>query len=469
VLFNSFDFALYAALFYAFYSLIGHRRPVAVLAVFSLFFYGYWNLWYLPLIIFSALVDFFCAQKINNTTIESHRRRWLWLAVILNLSILGFFKYWNFTASVIEQATSFELITHELILPIGLSFYTLQTLGYTIDVYRKKVAPERNFILYFVFVSFFPQLVAGPIERANRLLPQLKSIPKFSLNQFWAGFVLVLWGLFIKVAVADNLSEFVAYALRMQESGILFWFVCCGAMFQVYCDFYGYTLIARGLAKGLGINLSENFRQPFFAKTLAGFWQAWHITLTRWIIDYVHIPLARRLPHEPMRSLLTIGVMCLIGLWHGASWSFILFGLFHGVMLRLWNPVAKSVSFVPIGNQFRDLFSRLSLLVILAISAPFFMLNDLSQIAVILKGMVSAQTGLESILTAHGKDSFLIGCILACLVFANDLMIKFKSPWHVEEISTTSVRLSIVYAIILIILIVLFASRGGDEFVYFQF
>lgn len=469
MLFNSYDFAFFAAIFYIFYSLIGHRKPIICIALFSMFFYGYWDVRYLPLIAFSATVDFICAQKIQSSTQESHRRRWLWLAVTLNLFILGFFKYWNFAASIVEDVAKFDLTMHELILPIGLSFYTLQTLGYTIDVYRRKVEPERNFLVYFLFVSFFPQLVAGPIERANRLLPQLKAIPRFSLDNFRTGFVIVLWGLFVKIAVADNLAIFVGHALRSADVGVLYWFVCIGAMFQVYCDFYGYTLMARGFAKGLGINLSENFRQPFFAKTLGGFWQTWHITLTRWIIEYVHIPLARRAPYEPARSLLTIGVMCLIGLWHGASWNFILFGLFHGIVLRLWNPLASILSIFRASPMLSTLFSRFSLFVVLALSAPFFMVSDLTQIATVLDGLFSTQSGISGLLSEPGKLSFAAGCTLGCIVLANDFLIRRKSPWHLEEVASTSMRLSLVYSTILIVLTVAFASRGSVDFVYFQF
>ena len=469
MLFNSLDFGLAAALFYMMYALAGDRHPITFTTLFSLFFYAYWDVRYLPLLIFSAAVDFFCARRIDGEISEWKRRLWLWLAVVLNLSILGFFKYWNFAADIIEDLSGNQLAIHSFLLPIGLSFYTLQTLGYTIDVYRRKVTPETSFGIYLFYVSFFPQLVAGPIERADRLLPQLKTISKFKLKNFLSGFLLILWGLFVKTSVADNMAIFIGQSLHASGAGYLYWPICLGTTFQIYCDFYGYTLIARGLAKGLGIRLSENFRQPFFAKTLTYFWQSWHITLTKWIIDYVHIPLVRRFQAEPTRSFIAIGVMCLIGLWHGASWNFIIFGLFHGVVLRLWVPIGRLLKGIPAQPWARELFSRLCLLIVLSLSAPLFMITSLSQCLEILQGMLSTQSGVNTLMATGGKIYFLLGSFLGCFVLANDLLIRSESRWHIEHVSETSVLLSVIYSIGLIALITLCGYPGGSEFVYFQF
>ncbi len=466
--FASLDFALFALAFFPLYALIGQRFPVLFIAGASLFFYGWWDIRYLPLIVLSALVDYTCSLRIHATEHAPARRRWMLASVGLNLGILIYFKYWNFFSKELSRISGEEHFIHELILPIGLSFYTLQTLGYTLDVYKRKITPERNFLTYMLFVSFFPQLVAGPIERARKLLPQLNAIPAFDFALFRAGLLIVLWGLFIKVAVADNLSEFVSRAFGMSEPGYLLWIICLAAMFQVYCDFYGYTLMARGLGRAMGISLSENFRQPFFAKTPTEFWQRWHISLTRWITDYVYIPLVKRRPTEPFRSLSTIFMLCLIGLWHGASWNFILFGLFHGIVLRVWVLSENRLPRLITASWLVSGAKRLALMICLALSAPLFFVIDMEQLSRVLSALFKPYAALEDIMYLKGNTQFLIGVVLALIVIVNDVLIRRNSRFNVEAIANTS-RLSIIYVLGLTALIVLFSSPEEKSFVYFQF
>ena len=421
--FASFEFAFFAPIFFALYALFGWRYPVAFIGAASLFFYGWWDPSYLPLLIASASIDYVAGLRIHAATEERRRRVWLTLSVVSNLAILVFFKYWTFLFGDLARATGYDDLIHDVLLPLGLSFYTLQTLGYTIDVFRRKVAPERNFFTYLLFVSFFPQLVAGPIERAGKLLPQLRAIPPFTLRAFHSGFVLVTWGLFMKLAVADNLVAFVNSAMAAERPGLMHWGVGFVGMFQVYTDFYAYTLIARGLARALGVDLSENFRQPLFAKHLTGFWQRWHITLTRWIMDYVHLPIARRMPEEPGRSASAIAAMCLVGLWHGASWNFLLFGLFHGVVMRLWQPASRWLGQVPHPQRYEGAISRVLLFAVLSFSAPMFLVPDIGQLGHVLAGMASTHLGVVAILGSGGKFAALLGCALASLVILNDFLI----------------------------------------------
>lgn len=465
--FISTEFLVFSALFFALYPLVSIRHRILLLTAFSLFFYGYWNYYYIPLLIFSAWIDFYCASKIKDSPTKESRKRWLWLAVSLNAGTLIFFKYWNFFIDQLPWVTSENDFLHRLVLPLGISFYTLQTVGYTLDVYKGKIQPERNFMTYLSYVSFFPQLVAGPIERAGQLIPQLREPPTFDFTAFRIGILIVIWGIFAKIVIADNLSVFVGRALRKEDIGTLHFFVCLGAMFQVYCDFLGYSLIALGTAKAIGINLTHNFRQPFLAKTLSAFWQRWHITLTRWITDYIHIPLVRRYPHEPIRSISAIGAMCLVGLWHGASWNFIFFGLMHGVALRAWIPTANFLKRMSLPVLIRNMFSRGCLIIILALSAPLFMLNDIAQIAVVYDGLFSQNLGLTSLLATSGKGSFIIGSCFAVFILVNDIATRKK--FCIFEMAEKSTIAYWAITLGLIAIITMFGKRGGQDFVYFQF
>ncbi len=277
---------------------------------------------------------------------KSARKPYLWISLTINLGILFCFKYWNFIGSNASLLFSVEFELHDLLLPLGLSFYTLQTLSYIFDVYLGKIKPERHLGLFCLYVSFFPQLVAGPIERSRTLLPQLKSLGLPTLYQFRYGLLLIAWGFFIKLVIADNLSASINSVYFGDEhfSFWVYWVIGGLVTLKIYCDFMAYSEIARGVGMLFGVKLTLNFRRPLFATNLRAFWQRWHISLTRWIGDYIQIPLLRRYPTQPHRSIVTIITLVIIGFWHGASWNFILFGLFHGVVMVLWSLMAKKIS-----------------------------------------------------------------------------------------------------------------------------
>ncbi|MGI3167469.1 MBOAT family O-acyltransferase [Pseudooceanicola sp. 200-1SW] len=468
--FTSTSFFYFAAFFFVVFPLLGPRLRVPFVTAFSLLFYGWWDVRYVPLILLSGAIDYLCAIRIHDSARPAARKRWMAASVVLNLAILIYFKYANFFLDQLSAATAVDLSIPHIILPLGISFYTLQTLGYTIDVYRGKIAPERNFLVFTLFVSFFPQLVAGPIERARKLLPQLRAIPAFEVSFLVRGLLLVIWGLFLKLAVADNLNVYVTSAFEAERSGFLYLFICWLAMFRVYCDFAGYTLIARGLALGMRINLSENFRQPFLATTLTGFWQRWHITLTTWIVDYVHIPIARRFPQEPFRSLSAIGAMCLVGLWHGASWNFILFGLMHGVGMRLWAPVARLFAFVPAPDGLRRVMSWIVLSVFISLSAPLFLISDLGTFWNLVSGILTDGLGWAQILATEGRLALAFGVLAGALVFWDEVQAKRKARWTISNIAFNGTLPQVFAATVLVIfLLVAFGERGGSDFVYFQF
>lgn len=465
--FVSLEFLFFGPLMYLGYIAIGHRNPVPYLTISSLIFYGYHQIFYIPLLLAVAFLDFVAAKQIHRTSQPRARRAWLVASVISNLSLLGYFKYWNFFAGNLAAATAVgPAWVHHYVLPLGLSFYTLQALGYVFDVYRRTTVPEARFGTYFLFVSFFPQLVAGPIERSNRLIPQLKQLGAPPVDGFRAGCVLMAWGLFVKLVAADNLAPFVGAAIREPALGLALWPVAAVGMCRVYCDFLAYTAIARGLGKAFGVELSHNFRQPFFAKTPAGFWQRWHITLTRWVVDYVQIPLAKRLRGEPGRSLLTIGVLCLIGFWHGASWNFLLFGLFHGVVMRLWGPASAMLR--PFGRYdvVRHASARLALLVVLAASAPMFLVRDFGELAEVMAAMVSWDAGTADPASFPGKTRLLVGTAALGAVLAIDWLFYNGYKRGPEQLSMPA---SVGLVGLLTVLVVCFGNFDVSPFVYFEF
>jgi D-alanyl-lipoteichoic acid acyltransferase DltB (MBOAT superfamily) len=466
--FTSLAFMIFAPLFFMTYYLIEARHRALWVGLASLFFYAYWDLRYVPLLLVSALVDYYCSLRIHENPSVRTRRFWLITSLVLNLSILFFFKYWNFFAGNVEGATGLYLFTTQLALPLGISFYTLQTLSYTFDVYRGKIAPERNFGRYFLYVSFFPQLVAGPIERAGTLMPQLRELRLPKREDIHSGAMLIAWGLFAKLVVANNLAGFVAQSYFETDGGLMLWPISFLAASQVYCDFAGYTLIARGLAALMGVRLSLNFRQPFFAKNLISFWQRWHMSLTRWVMDYVHLPLARRFPQEPMRSSLVIMAMALIGFWHGASWNFIIFGVFNGVAMRLWFPVETAVAGSKASPAIRDFVSRSALLCVICIAAPMFFINDTAKLFSQLASMFSLDPGLGILAQAGNKDALLIGMAGLAVVLFNDWRAVNGSGTDVEALAAHRTWRKPIFAGLLAAIIML-GNFNITGFIYFAF
>jgi len=352
MLFNSIAFAIFLpAVLLAFHSLSSAKRRYLLLAA-SYFFYGWWDWRFCGLVAFSTVVDYLCALGIERSRVacpgapslaqyrlRDPRKLLLCLSLVANLALLGVFKYFDFFAASAQSLLhSFGVEAHlptlEVLLPIGISFYTFQTMSYVIDVYRGLPA-ERNFIDFANFVIFFPQLVAGPIVRAGDLLPQLKSRHEGTGDDFAAGTMLIIRGLLKKVVLADNLSVFVdrVFFEPGEYASISCWFATYAYAFQIYLDFSGYTDIALGTARLFGVRLMENFNLPYVAVGPSDFWRRWHISLSTWIRDYLYIPLGGS-RHGPGRTALALTLtMALGGLWHGARWNFVLWGLSHGVLL----------------------------------------------------------------------------------------------------------------------------------------
>lgn len=342
MLFNSYEFLLFFSVVFLLYWFVFQKNfkvQNTFILLASYVFYGWWDWRFLGLIAVSSLVDYICGQKIFKEQDSFKRKVFLGISLAINIGLLGFFKYFNFfidsTVQLINaigfQANPYSL---QLILPVGISFYTFQTMSYTIDIYRRQLAPSKDPVAFFAYVSFFPQLVAGPIERASNLLPQFFKRRLFDYTLAMDGMRQILWGLFMKVVIADNCAVFVNQAFNNPESqpasnlliGAVFF------SFQIYGDFGGYSNIAIGIGKLLGFNLMQNFAFPYFSRDIAEFWRRWHISLSTWFRDYLYIPLGGSKGNK-YQSLRNIFIIFLVsGFWHGANWTFIAWGGLHALL-----------------------------------------------------------------------------------------------------------------------------------------
>jgi alginate O-acetyltransferase complex protein AlgI len=309
----------------------------------SYFFYGFVHQWFLILIVASTVVDYGCALAMQRWS--TRRRGFLFLSLASNLGMLGIFKYFDFFVENVSAMfrgaglPGFES-TLGILLPVGISFYTFQTLSYTIDVYRGNIPVRRNFLDVAVFVAFFPQLVAGPIERASHFLPQVEKRRSFDAAKFRAGLLLIVWGFFKKLVIADNVAVIVNKIFALPDAGFwLLWTGVLGFCVQIFADFSAYTDIARGTARLFGFELTPNFRHPYASQNPAEFWRRWHISLSTWIRDYIYIPLGGERGSRIRASLNLLLTFFLCGLWHGASWNFVLWGLYHAILLLVYRTV----------------------------------------------------------------------------------------------------------------------------------
>ncbi|MBC8488995.1 MAG: MBOAT family protein, partial [Bacteroidetes bacterium] len=341
MLFNSIEFVIFLPVVFFIYWFVLNKKSSyqnIFLLIASYVFYGWWDWRFLSLIIISSFVDFFVAQKIQKAHKVRNKKILLTISILINIGFLGFFKYFNFFVDSFVEAFAQIGIhlnprTLNIILPVGISFYTFQTLSYTIDVYRGKLKPTKDIVSFFTFVAFFPQLVAGPIERAVNLLPQFYHKRAFEVNKAKDGMKQILWGLFKKIIIADNCAVYVEeifsnYQIYPGSTLLLgsFFFA-----FQIYCDFSGYSDIAIGTARLFGFNIMRNFAYPYFSRDIAEFWRRWHISLSTWFRDYVYIPLggSRGNNFNKIRNVIIIFVVS--GFWHGADWTFIIWGLLNGL------------------------------------------------------------------------------------------------------------------------------------------
>ena len=473
MLFNSYDFALFFGALFPAYWLMQQwpRLQNLILLGAGYYFYACWNPKFLLLLLVSTLGDYGCGILVDRVTGTRMRRVVVALSMAINLGVLGYFKYYNFFADSLQAmlgraGLSIPLRQLEIVLPIGISFYTFQSMSYVIDVYRREIKPTRNLFQFALFVSFFPHLVAGPIMRATTLLPQVASRRRFSLPRVYEGAYLIFWGLVEKVVVADNLAVVVndLFGRWSTLSGGLALVAIYAFAFQILGDFSGYTNMARGVAKCLGFELPINFNLPYFATSPTEFWNRWHISLSRWLRDYLYIPLGgnRYGTARTYRNLLL--TMILGGLWHGAQWTFVIWGLYHGLLLvlhRLARPWLERIK--PSDPIDRVCWTGLRIVVtfhLVCFGWLIFRAGSLEQVA----GMLAAIVWRPSIPAA----AYVVPVVLAILPLwlvqlfqyaADDLDVIGRTPWYVRGVFYTACF----YAIVLV------GHFGGEQFIYFQF
>lgn len=468
MLFNSISFLLFFPVVCIVCYLIPSLRFRNLFLLFaSYYFYMNWEPVYALLLLSSTVITYVFAIEIERSNQIPRRKLFLTANIILNLGILFFFKYWNFAAEQVSMlfcstGLGMEVPEFSILLPVGISFYTFQALGYSIDVYRKDVRAERDFFTYALFVSFFPQLVAGPIERSRNLLPQFKKLKKFDYDTVMAGVNLMIWGYFLKLVMADRCGMYVdaIYNNVEMHNGGSYLLASLLFPFQIYGDFAGYSLIAIGAAKVMGFKLMENFHRPYFSQSVGEFWHRWHISLSTWFKDYVYIPLGGNRVSKTRCYFNLMVTFVVSGIWHGANWTFLIWGALHGAILC----AEKSLGFVRHGKPqcFSSLARRVSTFLIVSTAWIFFRANNIQDALIVVHG----------IFFDFGKPYLRIAVLIAAVIslivlFAKEICEEFNLNIHISDSRFWIVRH--LYIVIMIAYIILLGVLNGDQFIYFQF
>ena len=476
MLFNSFEYLIFLPTVFLLYWFVTNKnlkiQNFLLLSV-SYLFYGWWDWRFLFLIIFSSFVDYYCGLAINNSDKKSKKRVWLILSMLVNLGFLGVFKYFNFFSLSLKEAFNnlgynIDTLTLDIILPVGISFYTFQTMSYSIDIYRAKLKPTKDIIAFFAFVSFFPQLVAGPIERATNLLPQFYKKRTFNYNQAVDGLRQILWGLFKKIVVADNCALVVNHVFEnyevMNSSSL-----ALGAVFfafQIYGDFSGYSDIAIGTSRLFGFNLMQNFAFPYFSRDIAEFWRRWHISLSTWFRDYLYIPLGGSKGGTAMKVRNTFIIFIVSGFWHGANWTFMAWGLLNALYflpLLLLNKNRIHTNTVAEGKAFISTreFLNVGFTFLLTIFAWIFFRASTITEAFNYIGLIFN----KSILSIPSADYKPLLYIIV-LVFVEWIQREKQHGLELGQLKIAPIRWAI-YT--LVFCLILFFGAQSQSFIYFQF
>ena len=488
MLFNSLDFAIFLPLvFIIFWILNGQLKAQNFfLLIVSYIFYGWWDWRFLLLIIFSTIVDYSIGVLLEKEKKKRRRKSLLWTSIIVNLGLLGFFKYYNFFLDNFISAFSFfgsEINTNSLniILPVGISFYTFQTLSYTIDIYKDKLKPVNDIVAFSAFVSFFPQLVAGPIERATNLLPQFKIKRKFNYSNAVNGMRQILWGFFKKIVIADTCALYsnLIFNDYTNFSGIALLFGAVLFAFQIYGDFSGYSDIAIGTSRLFGFNLKQNFNFPYFSRDIAEFWRRWHISLSTWFRDYLYIPLggSKGTISKKIRNVFIIFIVS--GFWHGAKWTFIVWGVINALyfipllVLKKNRLHTDSVAPNKVFPNAREFIQMAATFVLVTIAWVFFRAENIAiatDYIYLMTTDIFNKIGFVQVLDIF---YFKIGYIFP-LVFSLFILLEWRGrefKYAIENIFLSKkrrIRFSFYY--FLLLTIIYFTINGEEqEFIYFQF
>ncbi len=471
MVFNSFEFLLFFPIvLFAFYSTKPQFRWILLLAA-SYYFYMSWNPAYIVLIIISTLIDYFIAIRIEKAEAKEHKKWLLVTSMVMNLGMLFFFKYFNFFNDQVAAIFGIFDMTYEapvlnVLLPIGISFYTFQTMSYTIDVYRGYSKAEKNLGYFALYVSYFPQLVAGPIERAKRLLPQIKKDNKVDITDIQFGLNKIAYGFFKKVVVADNVSMYVnsVYANLESHTGPTIFFANLLFFIVLYCDFSGYSDIAIGTARLMGVRLMENFNRPMLSSSVTEFWQKWHISLSSWLRDYVYMEVKGDKKSELQRAFALLFTFTLVGFWHGASWTFVLFGVAHGLFMvlenfgrafRIRNPLLDRF---PVAKHWSNVV--LTMLVIILISGPFFRAQSLDDSWLMFGKIFTFEGGFDMNDMLGG---ILVSDFLLCMFVVFLFFLSYLLPRNLN------LKYNTLFLVLTTMIIILFGTNEALQFVYFQF
>ena len=493
MIFNSSTFLLFFFVVVTIYFLLPYRAKWIFLLAASYYFYMSWKPGYALLIAISTIITYFTGIKMGQKPVQKNRLKYLILSIVLNLCLLGTFKYFNFFSLSLHAVLSrfnllYDAAELKIILPVGISFYTFQALSYSIDVYRGDKKPEHHFGIYALYVSFFPQLVAGPIERSTRLLAQFFRKHEFDYDRVVSGLRLMGWGFFKKVVVADRLAIIVnpIYDDPQQYHGITLIIATFFFAYQIYCDFSGYSDIAIGSARVLGYDLIKNFNQPYLSKSIPDFWRRWHISLSTWFRDYVYIPLGGNRVGKWRWYWNIIIVFLLSGLWHGANWTFVIWGLLHGIYMlcSVWSQKLRSKIIILAGmNRFPKLQSTIQVLITFSLVCSAWVLfraESLNDAAYIYR---SAFSGTRHFLFSFYDIAYLKSLFGQLGVTQNELFIaiisigvleivqfiknqrKLKSWFKLQPVWLRWTAYYILFGIILF-----YGSfNSAQEFIYFQF
>ena len=483
MLFNSLDFALFLPIVFALYWLTNRYLTIqnSILLISSYYFYACWDWRFLSLIAISTLVDYGVGIRLSQEEASSKRKVLLCISILVNLGFLGFFKYYDFFIEQFVHSFSFfgaeiHNNTLNIILPIGISFYTFQTMSYSIDIYRRKLSPNKNIIAFGAFVSFFPQLVAGPIERATNLLPQFTRQREFNYANAVNGMRQILWGLFKKIVIADNCAELanIIFNNSTDYSGSTLLLGALFFTFQIYGDFSGYSDIAIGTARLFGLNLMKNFSFPYFSRDIAEFWRRWHISLTSWFRDYLYIPLggSRGSKLNQIRNVFIVFIVS--GFWHGANWTFIIWGVVNAILflpLLLRNTNRNNIDVVAKGRylpSLKEAFSMLGTFLMTMLAWVFFRAESISHALSYFKGILNKQLFVSPQIMGHSfevKNSLILISFFIIIEWLGR-----ENNFAIEKIELKLNRAQRwIFYTLLLLLIGTFMLSQQNPFIYFQF
>ena len=488
MLFNSIDFAIFLPIVFVLYWFLANKNLKIqnfLIVVASYIFYGWWDWRFLSLIFFSTIVDYTIGKKLKIEENKIKRKILLWASILVNLGFLCFFKYYNFFLDNFITAFTFfgteiKANTLNIILPVGISFYTFQTLSYTIDVYKRKLEPTNDFIVFSAFVSFFPQLVAGPIERATNLLPQFNNKRTFDYSKAVDGMRQILWGLFKKMVIADNCAEYANQIFNNSAdySGSILVLGAIFFTFQIYGDFSGYSDIAIGTSRLFGFNLMRNFAFPYFSRDIAEFWRRWHISLSTWFRDYLYIPLGGSHGGTLMKVRNTFIIFIVSGFWHGANWTFIIWGALNAVYflpLLLTKNNRNHLDIVAKGKilpSFKEFTLMIVTFALTVFAWIFFRAENiehaLKYIYDMFNGLFSKVGYIQTLNLFYWEIGYLLPLIL--ILFLLMEWLGREGQYAIENMGLKwhSYKRKVFYSII-VILIILLSNESNQKFIYFNF